>query len=129
MKEILREGAPGRTPVVPRTAAENESHASEAQPSPLPWRIELDGNGQANVYGADDQWIAIMPHQCLGSLEAVMHVNAKLIVRACNHHEALLAALKVAEEFVHLWMQDNTGPRELDALEQIEAAIKNAEGK
>ena len=41
----------------------------------------------------------------------------------------LLAALKEAEEFVHGWMEQNTGARELAALERIEAAIAKAEGR
>ena len=40
----------------------------------------------------------------------------------------LLEALKLAEDYMHLWMEHNTGPRELDDLTKIEAAIAKAEG-
>lgn len=51
--------------------------------------------------------------------------NARLIAAAPD----LLAALKVAEGYMHLWMEDFTGKQELADLEQVEAAIAKAEGK
>lgn len=51
--------------------------------------------------------------------------NARLIAAAPD----LLASLKEMEDMLHLWMRDNTGPRELDVLERCERAIAKAEGR
>jgi hypothetical protein len=41
----------------------------------------------------------------------------------------LLAALKIAEGYIHLWMEHNTGRNELNDLEAVEQAIAKAEGR
>jgi len=56
--------------------------------------------------------------------EQTVIANARLMAAAPD----LLEALKLAESFVHLWMEVNTGEPELAALEQIESAIAKAEG-
>lgn len=54
---------------------------------------------------------------------------AEGVATIVGQRDELLAALKVAEEFVHYWMERNTSEHELAALEQIERAIAKAEGR
>lgn len=50
--------------------------------------------------------------------------DARLFAAAPDLYEAL----KEAEEYLHLWMEQNTGERELAALERIEKALAKADG-
>lgn len=98
--------------------------------SKLPWRVAFDGThwmifASAGRPGDLEPAVAASTENFLPKYRLA---NAKFIVRACNAHDDLLKALKLAEDYVHLWMQDNTGEPELKALEQIEAAIAKAEG-
>lgn len=76
------------------------------------------------------------PSQCCKELSRVWNAlgtdyNGKSasenVAAVMAHRDELLAALRAAEEFVHSWMSDNTGERELRALEQIESALAKAE--
>ncbi len=58
-----------------------------------PWTIDHDRSGQANLY-ADGHWIALLPHQCLRSLEVQMNNDAHLIVAAINALPSLLAVVE-----------------------------------
>ena len=58
--------------------------------------------------------------------ELLQHEKDNQALRA--HNAELLAALKAVEDRLHLWMVNNTGAAELDALEMIEAAIAKADG-
>ena len=73
-------------------------------------------------------WIAELVAENVEGGIGTNQANARLIVQAVNERETLIAALKLAEEYVHLWMQDNTGPKELDDLDAIEAALSLSAG-
>lgn len=127
MTKISREGAVSADRESSRPASAAVSHAQHSQ---LPWTVEIDDNGQANLYAADDQWIALMPHQCLGSLEALMHRNAAFIVRAVNHHEALLTALKgLVREFEHASVVHIPLSFDIKAIADARAVMLKAEGQ
>lgn len=142
MKEILREGVPGVEAITSRTAAENES---PSQHTPAPWSVAecsgihdhmvVDSMGVviAEIYDADGRYAA----------------NAAFIVRACNHHETLLAALKDAidgfndvasqaalcadqigaTERQREWLRAEVRNESDGAIAKLRAAIQHAEGK
>jgi len=66
--------------------------------TPGPFAIAHDRHGQANIYGGPDgeEWIALLPHQCLASLEAAREADARAIVAALNALPALLAEVRAA---------------------------------
>lgn len=67
----------------------------------LPWWKVYDDNGQINIYGRDGSWIALMPHQCLGSIEAEQELRADFILCAVNHYEALISTLEQIAQHPH----------------------------
>lgn len=71
----------------------------QAQHTPLPWK-QHTGNGKtyANVRGADDRWVA----DCGSRSDDIAQANAAFIVRACNCHDDLLAALQNALASLHI---------------------------
>lgn len=98
MTKTLREGEDSMAPTHSPTAPANESHSQEAQHSPLPWKY-LREDCDVVIRSADDMWIAAMQRFALMVSDDGTR-NAAFIVRACNHHEALLDALKEAVEEV-----------------------------
>lgn len=51
--------------------------------TPGPWQRELDRNEQENIYGYDhDEWIALLPHQCVAPIEKQRAIDANFIVTA-----------------------------------------------
>lgn len=62
---------------------ENEGVSAETADAPAhtpgPWSIRDDRHGQANIYGPGDEWIALLPHECITSKESQMIVDARLI--------------------------------------------------
>ena len=60
------------------------------------YAIEHDRNAQANIYTADGQWIAILPHQCVRSIELEQNDNAIGIVAEHNAMPVLLSIVKAA---------------------------------
>lgn len=56
------------------------------------WFVDHDRNLQPNVYAGDrDHWVALLPHQCLASLEVQANTNARAIAALHNAAPALLA--------------------------------------
>lgn len=65
-----------------------------ANHTPGPWSVEPDGNDQMNIYGPNrDTWIALLPHQCIASIEKEQIANAKLIAAAPVLADALAAMI------------------------------------
>lgn len=54
-----------------------------------PCRIELDRNDQHNIH-AGDLWVALLPHQCVTSIEREQERNASAVAALANHADALL---------------------------------------
>lgn len=116
----------GRCP----TASSNESHS---QHSPLPWRVDgckgsiyqfdiVGPNGEDLAYanesdGADEP--SVYPAQA----------NADFIVRACNSHDELLAALKAYRASCRKEWGAPTVQCECAQCQAADAAIANAEAR
>lgn len=67
-----------------------------------PWTIEPDRNDQQNIY-SNDEWIALLPHQCVSSIEqqrvkdaAFIAASRSLVPALLDENEALRTALRVA---------------------------------
>lgn len=59
------------------------------------WYAALDRNGQQNIYDGDaDHWVALLPHQCVASIEREQESRAALIVAAVNALPTLLDELE-----------------------------------
>lgn len=65
------------------------------------WTAAPDRNAQPNLYARDtdgfEHWIAILPHQCLASLEALANANAASIAALHNAWPEVSARLRAAE--------------------------------
>lgn len=59
------------------------------------WRLELDRNDQQNIH-TDNLWIALLPHQCLASIEQEQERNATGIVATHNAADVLIAVCEAA---------------------------------
>jgi hypothetical protein len=96
--------------------------------TPGPWTLEQDINAQWNVY-AGDEWIALIPHQCVAAIEKQRAVDAILIAAAPD----LLAALKALREHDtirgELCDYVECGCETSQLLAQVDAAIRKAEGR
>ena len=106
--------------------------------TPGPWRVHqhhhindelwlsIGWHTYEGTSNPDGRWIGpVAELKYLVAREDEQWANAHLISAAPE----LLEALRLAENYVHLWMQDNTGEKELADLQQIEDAIAKAEGK
>lgn len=97
--------------------------------TPGPWTLEVDANDQQCVY-AGECFIAVVPHQCVASIEAQQQINARLIVSAPDMLEALHIAVDALDNYSDV-NDGEDGPvpnRAMAALVQIQAAIQKAEG-
>jgi len=57
-----------------------------------PWEVIADDNAQQNIYADQGfDWIAMLPHQCVSSIEDMRKVDAEFIA-AARTREPLLAA-------------------------------------
>jgi hypothetical protein len=69
-----------------------------AEATPGPWEVgEPDRNEQATIYAGPDDWIALLPHQCLESIRIAQERNAALIAAMRNALPGILDALDAAE--------------------------------
>lgn len=90
--------------------------------TPGPWRIEPNHNEELCIFAESEEfWIALLPHQCLGSIEAKQKINARLIAAAPE----LLAALK---ESPHDMACHPSEGRHSERCIRARAAIAKAEG-
>jgi hypothetical protein len=78
------------------------------------WTVQYSGGWIARV-------LDVEPHRH-------GQANAEFIVRACNSHEDLLEALKLAHDHLAVTHIDIDGSKTKELL-QIEAALDRAEGK
>lgn len=104
---------------------------SDNQHTPVPWDTEPtaghDRHGQSAIYGEDGKDIAIVYDG---------QANAEFIVRACNSHDDLLAALKGAENCLRWASQESTGRVKAEIVngwihhaDQAHAAVAKANGE
>jgi len=65
------------------------------------WVVSHDRNAQPNLYSRDadgfEHWLAILPHQCLVSLEVLANANAASIVAMHNAWPAISARIRAAD--------------------------------
>jgi hypothetical protein len=59
---------------------------------------------------------------------AEYEANAAFIIRACNAHEELLTALKLARTKLAMWPEGNN-PEDFPEIKAMDTAIANAEGR
>ncbi|HVQ15604.1 MAG TPA: hypothetical protein VMS40_18510 [Vicinamibacterales bacterium] len=120
------------------TAPTNESHAQEAQHSPLPWRVFDEDFANHHFPGieAPEYSVVIWGHEheqtgVRGRTAEEARDNAAFIVRACNNHEALLAALKECAFRLATLIAASGDFTDIHAkaLDAATAAITNAEGE
>lgn len=62
------------------------------------WEVDYDRNDQANIYarGQPTDWIALLPHQCIRSIEEEQKLNAAGICALHAASPALIAITKAA---------------------------------
>lgn len=79
-----------------------EAREDDARMPVAPWTIEHDRNDQPNIYarteGDRDQWVAILPHQCLRSIEEEQNINASAICRTRGNLPRYADALESAKD-------------------------------
>jgi hypothetical protein len=108
--------------------------SEEARPTPIPWLWTYSGPVMSGKY---HQPIAIAQYDaenliagCFGDVkggEPVAIANAKLIVRAVNCHEELVAALKEITECAEHWKHWADYDRRPEALLRARTALAKAE--
>ena len=95
-----------------------------------PYAVSLRTQDPPQIVGAELVVCEITTHTDSGALEAA---NAAFIVRACNAHDALVAALDAArsviEDFVEIAPRDDPCTEERAIHAQALAALKLAKGE
>lgn len=82
------------------TTETTTTQASATRHTPLPWHT--NENGLARNAAGETQWTIGPSFHCIATVHrrtddgAQMEADAKFIVRACNSHAALVAALEAA---------------------------------
>ena len=102
--------------------------------SPLPWSIDPLSIGTPWAIDAANGDQVCQTDQLVGDgLGSPQRLaNAEFIVRACNAHDELLAACKVAEDYVLHHLNAPMGTRLVQrkaAIAALRAAIAKAEGR
>lgn len=103
------------------------AEATPAQHDGGDWFVDLDRNDQPNILaGNHDHWVALLPHQCVTSLEVLANARAEYIAATHNALPALIAEVRelrsvaqAAEAAVD--MVDEEEPR--DALRRALAKV------
>lgn len=102
--------------------------------SPLPWRKAFSENQQwlvVNGLGDDGDVIARIPR----FKDFIDQADAEFIVRACNAHDELIAALRAIKRRIHFIgmpqepFRDDDAPDWRKEIALLEAAIAKADGK
>ncbi len=103
----------------PLTEAElNMLSAIDAARTPGPFVMRQDRDDRWNIYASDndDEWIAVLPHQCLTSIAEQRERDARAIVAALNALPLLLAEVRraraIAAGEAEPEQVDDTGPRQ-----------------
>jgi hypothetical protein len=99
--------------------------------TPLPWRLRMNDSGMCN--GVAVSATVLPPEPFTGPYIAEVgssRANAEFIVRACNSHEELLAALKALTVACVSADSIEELPPEIDGslIDAARAAIAKAEG-
>lgn len=67
------------------------------QHTPTPWKVLIDSRGEPNLWGADGILMGTLYHDGISDAKPIQLANAEFIVRACNNHDDLLAAMESCE--------------------------------
>ena len=104
-----------------------------AQHTPTPWVMTRsvdrhDGEFDYGIHARDAKVLAEVFGRSASGGVLPAEANAAFIVRACNAHEDLVAALKIASGYVsshlgHLQAQEVTGPALDKTLADYEATL------
>lgn len=77
-----------------KTETQTAARTGQAAHTPTPWRVGK--TSPLFVWGADDSKVAeTVPEENYGKARSHAAANAAFIVRACNSHDALIAALQL----------------------------------
>ncbi len=116
------------------------TNTQKTQHTPGPWRVERSPlpslPSHVGISGGDHIWLAAVVARLNGQKYPEGEANAAFIVRACNNHEALVAALRSCSEALDEAKRfaDSKGSLELAAFcaseaEQARAALAAAKGE
>lgn len=101
----------------------------ETTHSPLPWTYLYENDTGPNDEGFAE-WYEVLDAKRNGVARVHEEEDAAIIVRACNAHDAMLAALRRQVANVERWLETGVpaGPEESrEIYEQMKAAIAKAE--
>lgn len=87
------------------------------------WRLQLDRNDQQNIH-TDSLWIALLPHQCLTSIEREQERNATGIVATHNAADVLI---EIAEAALAIHGQTLTDQEHTERLSRLSAALRKVQ--
>lgn len=102
--------------------------------TPGPWELRSDRNEQKNVYSGD-KWIAVLPHQCVASIEEQRGQDAAFVAAArtavpelLDENERLRAALDYLRRKIdgydttfHFAVRDERGENPIPGFEDWKA--------
>ncbi len=96
--------------------------------TPGPWETDLDRNEQQNVYAAGDwrHWIAVLPHQCVKSIEEEQERNAAFI--AAVHPGSILALVADVRRLREVEAERDVMRKELLAARAWQTAMVDVTG-
>lgn len=107
---------------------------NEAKHTPTPWRVR--DNGKAYFFDivseTDEEVVRQFEEPCSGEGGIPLRADAEFIVRACNCHDDLLAALRRQLANIERWLDSGVvaTPKESKSIyEQMKAAVAKAEGR
>jgi hypothetical protein len=104
------------------------AEATPAQHDGGDWFVDLDRNDQPNILaGNHGHWVALLPHQCVQSLEVLANARASYIVATHNALPGLIAELRALREVMAVLDRDGGHAQEASTPEQTKArAIRDA---
>lgn len=99
--------------------------------SALPWRADYVMDGHHKITGQPFVSGEVQTTHVQGIAFQIQHkADAAYIVRACNAHETLIAALRAAHEaLLYVKGADEPGDMPDPLIEQIEGALRLAQGE
>lgn len=100
--------------------------------SPGPWMAEENDQGEQCLFGTTyDDWIALLPHQCVRAIEEQRIKDAAFIVSARTVLPQLLDRLRLCVDALERISGELDGsvehPVTLDAMDMADAALADVE--
>jgi hypothetical protein len=108
-----------------------------AKHTPTPWRICTNAQFSSEVETADGSLSIALAHAKGHDLlpdayeapeDDVSDANAAFIVRACNAHDDLVAALEAVDKHLKAYGTDTIGPETAKVWDQVRSALVKSDG-